>query len=204
MAAVPLETVCKHHQFGYCKFQENCRKEHILEICKTPSCPMVGCPLRHPKNCKFFSIFGICKFGEHCAYLHRSLRDDTIAKLLEQKDKLQAEVATLVGRVDRLEKFILSISSQKHSSPIIRNTHEESLLMDESSCSSCSNIPQLDGLHNVNGNASEVLECETCGMKFTTEEHCYEHRHYGHEIVIGHDFCCDECLICFKIRVDSD
>ena len=114
MAAVPLETVCKHPQFGYCKFQENCRKEHILEICKTPSCPMVGCPLRHPKNCKFFSIFGICKFGEHCAYLHRSLRDDTIAKLVEQKDKLQAEVATLVGRVDRLEKFILSFSSQKH------------------------------------------------------------------------------------------
>ena len=123
-----------------------------------------------------------------------------IAKLLEQKDKLQAEVATLIGRVDKLEKVILSFSSQKHSSNIIRNTHEESLLIDESSCSSSSNIPQLDGLHNVKGNASEVLECETCGMKFTTEELCYEHRHYGHEI----DFCCDECLICFKTRVESD
>ena len=41
-------------------------------------------------------------------------------------------------------------------------------------------------------------------MKYVTEGKCYEHRHYGHEFVTGHDFCCDESLTCFKSKVDSD
>ena len=116
MAAILSESLCKHHQFGYCKFQKNCRKQHVSGICQIPSCTMEACNLWHPKSCKYFSVFGVCKFGERCAYIHKKLRDDAIAKLEEQKEILQTEVVNLIRRVDMLEKLIVSFSSQNDPS----------------------------------------------------------------------------------------
>ena len=79
-----------------------------------------------------------------------------------------------------------------------------SYISNEFCCNSSTNIPQLDGLHNDDVIASSALECEKCGLTFTSNELYYEHTHYGHEIVIGHDYFCDDCLICFDTKLDSD
>ena len=99
---------------------------------------------------------------------------------------LQAEVTNLVIGFDKGELVILSFSNQ-----------EECLFMEESYCNSNTDILQLDGLP-IDSNACGTLECETCGMTFLTEENCYKHRHWGHENLTGHDYCCDDCI--FKLR----
>ena len=56
--------VCKHFQTGYCKFGRSCKKQHISESCLKADCNSKACLQRHPKQCKFFSQSGFCKFGE--------------------------------------------------------------------------------------------------------------------------------------------
>ena len=62
--------VCKHHQRGYCKFQEECHHHHENELCKFKSCAYKDCSKRHPKLCKYFRENDFCKYGKGCAYAH--------------------------------------------------------------------------------------------------------------------------------------
>ena len=64
--------VCKHFQTGYCRFQEHCRKRYVKEICEKENCKTKTCKYRHPTVCKFFTAHNTCKFGEKCAYHHKT------------------------------------------------------------------------------------------------------------------------------------
>ena len=64
------QNVCVFNKYGYCKFKSNCRKQHILEICSNQKCEILRCSLRHPKICRYFRDFGMCKFGEWCLFRH--------------------------------------------------------------------------------------------------------------------------------------
>ena len=87
--------------------------------------------------------------------------------------------------------MILSINNCEE--PKIASSNE-SVLVDDSS--NISNIPQFDGFSEDGGKIE--FECDSCALKFIVKEGWYEHKHYGH------DFCCDECLICFKSKLESD
>ena len=42
--------VCKHNQTGYCKYRQQCTKEHVNEICNEKhECKDNACKMRHPK-----------------------------------------------------------------------------------------------------------------------------------------------------------
>ena len=63
--------ICQHHKYGYCKFAQSCRKFHVQEICLETHCEnRQDCLKRHPKSCRFFSIYQRCKFAEYCAFKH--------------------------------------------------------------------------------------------------------------------------------------
>ena len=49
-----MEKICKFNKFGYCKYKEECNKDHVNEECKYGyKCEHVKtCALRHPKMCK--------------------------------------------------------------------------------------------------------------------------------------------------------
>ena len=64
------QNVCVFNKYGYCKFRLTCRKQHILEICPNQNCEILRCSLRHPKICRYFRDFGMCKFGEWCLFRH--------------------------------------------------------------------------------------------------------------------------------------
>ena len=104
-----MEGVCKHNQRGYCKFGMQCRKHHINEICQNGNCSLEVCQKRHPNVCKFFSIFGSCKFGEDCAYTHiKSKRENSIEKLIKEIEHLKRKVDELMTEkaVNDLEQNI--------------------------------------------------------------------------------------------------
>ena len=64
------QNVCTFNKFGYCKFKQNCRKQHITEKCENDSCDTKTCNLRHPRVCRYFRDIGFCKFGEWCLFNH--------------------------------------------------------------------------------------------------------------------------------------
>ena len=66
------ETICKHNQTGFCKFENNCRNRHVYEICSEDNnCKTKGCPKRHPKLGRNILRDESYRFGKTCAYKHK-------------------------------------------------------------------------------------------------------------------------------------
>ena len=67
-----VNNVCKHNQTGFCKFRQDCKKDHVNETCRNIKiCKDTKCTLRHPKTCQTFEVHGKCKYA-NCAYRHLS------------------------------------------------------------------------------------------------------------------------------------
>jgi hypothetical protein len=108
---------CKHHQNGFCKFGERCRRRHINESCPQQDCKSKACLKRHPKLCKFFATFNSCKFGENCAYKHiTSSKQHTIDNLLVKTASLENAVKEMTDRIESLEKVIENLTKETKSS----------------------------------------------------------------------------------------
>ena len=105
--------VCKHFQRGYCRYGKGCRKQHIEEICNTPKCSNKSCTKRHPKDCKYFFLKKVCKFGDKCLYKHNISSDKSEIDILIQEVKsLKATIVILVDKVSDLEKGIFTVKSE--------------------------------------------------------------------------------------------
>jgi hypothetical protein len=79
-------TLCLFNKFGYCKYNETCRKHHVNEKCKDNTCDISKCKLRHPKLCKFFRNYGYCKFSP-CAFKHEQVLLQDVSNEIEKKVK---------------------------------------------------------------------------------------------------------------------
>ena len=73
------ESVCKYNKYGYCKFQEKCKRLHIKETCENnASCTNIQNYLkRHPKVCKLYDLDKSCRFGSDCSYLHTKFKKES-------------------------------------------------------------------------------------------------------------------------------
>ena len=89
--------VCKHFQTGHCKFGVNCKKRHISENCLNADCLDKTCLKRHPKQCKYFSQIGSCRFGEECSYKHT---------LPSSHEHFSSQIQALEGRIGDMCKAI--------------------------------------------------------------------------------------------------
>ena len=92
--------VCKHFQTGHCKFGVNCRKRHISENCLNVDCLDKTCLKRHPKQCKYFSQIGSCRFGEECSYKHT---------LPSSHEHFSSQIQALEGRIGDMFKAIKAL-----------------------------------------------------------------------------------------------
>ena len=84
------QIVCNYNKFGFCKFKETCRKQHINKVCENSSCDVLTCTLRHPKECKYYRDFNRCRFGEWCSFAHVHKEDQNL-KL--ENEKMQEKLA---------------------------------------------------------------------------------------------------------------
>ena len=96
--------ICRHFKYGYCRFLNNCRNQHIPEICNKEDCNMSLCSERHPRRCKYFFKFHRCKFGDFCMYSHGSMESSAPRKM---------EVKALATKVEDLEKEIMNMKNER-------------------------------------------------------------------------------------------
>ena len=106
--------ICNHDKYGYCKFTQVCRKYHVQEICLENKCEHQNCLKRHPKNCRFFSIYQRCKFGEYCAFKHseneqRKEIDELKDKVKHLEDKDSDKSKDILELNDRIEMLYATV-----------------------------------------------------------------------------------------------
>ena len=85
--------VCMFNKFGFCKWEANCKKIHLDEICLLEECESRKCNKRHPRLCKYFSERGFCKYGSSCRFDHRPPK----------------YIRSIVSRLEALEKENLKL-----------------------------------------------------------------------------------------------
>ena len=85
--------VCMFNKFGFCKWEANCKKIHLDEICLLEECESRKCNKRHPRLCKYFSERGFCKYGSNCRFDHRPPK----------------YIRSIVSRLEALEKENLKL-----------------------------------------------------------------------------------------------
>ena len=92
--------LCLFNKFGYCKYLDRCRKNHIKESCENQYCEVNKCEKRHPKTCRFYEKYERCKFGEDCYFSHKERGDK--AKIVQ----LESRFADSETRIKHLENII--------------------------------------------------------------------------------------------------
>ena len=109
------QSVCGFYKFGFCRFREVCRKEHVKKLCESSSCDGKTCAERHPRVCKFFKNVGYCKFGEWCLFSH-------IIKKDPEMEKLKAENRAILKRLEEVEKVLFE--KDKEINDIMKSIEE--------------------------------------------------------------------------------
>ena len=93
--------ICQFHQFGHCKFAVNCDKTHTPVTCDSFPCLDSECHRRHPRRCKFYDLYGRCRYAEECSFLHYHGHDQA-AKTRNETQKIVQEVVELKQKVETL------------------------------------------------------------------------------------------------------
>ena len=80
------DEVCQFSKFEYCKFQENCKRKHLNEVCETLSgCKNIKyCQKRHPKICKRFDARNNCRSNEKCSYHYQNAKSNDEQKEIKK------------------------------------------------------------------------------------------------------------------------
>ena len=60
------QNVCGFNKYGFCRYQDRCRKYHEKNLCENAKCVVKECVRRHPRFRKYLRDYGYCKFGEWC------------------------------------------------------------------------------------------------------------------------------------------
>ena len=147
--------MCQHHKFGYCKFKQQCLKEHVKNECEDlSSCREIKfCRKRHPKICRRFSIENFCKFGEQCSYVHLSKDHKTVSK--EVFDDIVENMKNIRAEVDLLKKTVKSLCEIKNEGKWIMKSID--VLKDEIDKIKAENIKITNKVNLI----AEEMESET-------------------------------------------
>ena len=104
--------ICKFNQFGFCKFQEKCKRNHNNFICENNKCSILECEMRHPKPCRFFHIYKRCEFGTYCRHSHiEEEKDKCIKTLTSEIETLEKDIKRQSDEIDLMKEKIYSLEN---------------------------------------------------------------------------------------------
>ena len=139
---------CFHQKFGFCKFKEMCRKQHLEETCKELSACLKpnNCPKRHPKECKRYEK-GLCRFGISCAYSH------------QEKSTIKAGNKDINAKVEMLEKMVFEMAEKimKLESKVKENESKDTSTTVEAS----KKIETIENVNNEKEKTKDLKEKKT-------------------------------------------
>ena len=150
---------CKFDNFGYCKFNTDCKFKHATETCDS-KCDTKVCDKRHPKPCKYEHK---CKRLETCAYRHQNFQtsvdfkaeiealQNTVNDLLEWKtviialkktvDTLTADNKHCKMKIEHLEDELASMKN-KQKQPMAKDVvHQEPIDLKASVAKPLESVP---------------------------------------------------------------
>ena len=113
------EEVCIYQKFGYCRYNERCKKKHLEETCqqRTACVNQKTCHKRHPRGCKRYGVEGFCGFGAGCAYHHQerpSSHEKVDSTEIEMKlENLEKTVVEMADQINKLECKIKQMEAVK-------------------------------------------------------------------------------------------
>ena len=105
--------------------KDTCMKAVVKSDCQDESCL-----LRHPYKCRYFYLYGNCKFGDGCAYVHGESEDKVKIKCLEEKLSMFETKVILLERsiselVIKLDTFMCMDNSEDDSIDTATDVTEE-------------------------------------------------------------------------------
>lgn len=120
---------CSYYNSGYCKYskkENGCKKYHPTESCAQINCKNQGCPLRHPKKCKFLEK---CIFQKRCCYKHEKepTKEDKIIAEEKELNNLKSEISLLKREND--DK--INILAKVHLGELNEIRNENKLLIED-------------------------------------------------------------------------
>ena len=101
--------ICLFNKFGYCKYKEVCRKEHVDDICNDSPCDFLTCRLRHPKLCNWYSEYGRCKFNP-CKFKHEE-KNNSVEIIIKENSEVKCKLKQIeksLAELEEKEKELLS------------------------------------------------------------------------------------------------
>ena len=100
---------------------DTCHFKHERKICNDSNCNIFNCNLRHPRICRWFQVYGRCKFTSFCKYKHTEIKSfEEIVTKIEHNDNKLADIDIILENLKkeegnimhRLEKYETYIESK--------------------------------------------------------------------------------------------
>ena len=112
--------ICLFNKFGYCKYKEVCRKEHVDDICSDSPCDFLNCRLRHPKLCNWYSEYGRCKFNP-CKFKHEE-KNKSVEIIMKENSEVMSKLKEVekssIENLKQFEKCVEEIEDEKYGNYI--------------------------------------------------------------------------------------
>ena len=200
--------ICQHYKYGYCKYKNQCKKEHVEGKCEALSaCPDIkACNKRYHKVCKQLAIQRFCRYGRECAYAHFQSETKVDAKCKEtmvndinivkaELCELKETLIRVVSRDLETKQIDKSINILKDEINSIKNEnasilHKIDMLVQglEKETETKQNMKQSNTIQQEGG-----FSCKECNYKSRTKKDMKAHGK-NHDKNKGKEwYTCDEC-----------
>ena len=113
--------VCSYFRRGYCKYKDRCRNLHISETCKYNDCANNSCQYRHPLPCRYFALYGVCRFGLNCSYQHDTSLMEQIMSINKNMEKFAEKLVAMEKAIKHLK---IGDHTTQHVDPVLSFSSE--------------------------------------------------------------------------------
>ena len=208
-----MDNICAYNKFGYCRYQDKCKRKHENRICENGRCEITSCDLRHPKKCKYYETNKYCKFNELCKYAHfKPVSEEIIQNRTIFDSNTQSHKEILAAKLNEIEelKCILlkkereiynNVEAIKKTYQEVAELQEMNLNRDEKIKVLESEIDKFSMQITTNSNSGDkvdrsmdeyaterqnFMKCEYCSFKSTSSNGLAIHMGRKHKEVINY------------------
>ena len=162
------EITCIYAKFGKCK-KEDCNYHHPRDICCDKTCEIHLCSKKHPRHCRYFWGFNLCRNEDSCKFKHSKDPNHTDVKKnedLEKKyDNLLAQFKDLKKRCNVYDDEIETLKHQLNEQALEIHVLRGYVFPDASLFDLLSGVTSHHDDENDKESQMIIEEKDTCDME---------------------------------------